>query len=237
MKISIMQPYFFPYLGYFSLIKHTDRFILLDDVQFIRHGWIERNRILRQAGGWIYIKVPITKKDGRSTLIKNIKIDNKTNWKDKILAQLHHYKKIAPYYPEVIKTIVNLFKDEFNDIVSLNKAALESVCIYLGIEHQISVYSAMGLSIEKVNSPDEWALNICKAIENVNEYWNPEGGAGLFDINKYTQNDIKIRFIKLRQIQYLQGNSGFEANLSIIDLLMFNSINSANQLIDEFYFL
>jgi hypothetical protein len=58
MKLGIMQPYFFPYLGYFSLIKHTDRFILFDTVQFIRHGWIERNRILKQNEGWQYVQAP-----------------------------------------------------------------------------------------------------------------------------------------------------------------------------------
>src|SRR5690606_17982699 len=93
-KIGIMQPYFFPYLGYISLIKHTDKFILLDTVQFIRKGWIERNRILKQKEGWLYIQVPLKKENGRSTLIKDCKLDNSKPWKDKILAQFQIYKKI-----------------------------------------------------------------------------------------------------------------------------------------------
>ena len=97
MKLGIMQPYFFPYIGYFSLIKHTDDFILLDTVQFIRHGWIERNRILKPSDGWQYIMVPL-KKHSRETLIKNIEINNEQQWKEKILAQLQHYKKQAPYF-------------------------------------------------------------------------------------------------------------------------------------------
>ena len=97
MRLGIMQPYFMPYLGYFSLIKNTDEFILFDTVQFIRHGWIERNRILKPSGGWQYFQVPIIKENGRETVIKNVRINNSENWKSKILAQLQHYKKKAPY--------------------------------------------------------------------------------------------------------------------------------------------
>ena len=232
-----MQPYFFPYLGYFSLIKHTDQFILLDGVQFIRHGWIERNRILKQDGGWSYIKVPIIKKNGRSTLIKDIQIDNQQKWKEKILSQLQQYKRKAPYYQEVMRMLYDLSRNEYESIVNLNKAALEIVCAYLGFEAKISIFSKMGLPIESANSPDEWALNICKAIGNVEEYWNPEGGVSFFDTNKYLRAGINIRFIKLRQVQYYQGNMGFEPNLSIIDVLMFQDRIKTNQLIDEFYFL
>lgn len=232
-----MQPYFLPYIGYFSLVKHTDKFILLDDVQYIRHGWIERNRILKQAGGWMYIKVPIIKNSGRETLIKNIQINNQRNWKGKILAQLQHYKRNASHYAAVIRILKSVFEIEYNSIVTLNKAALEAVCAYLGIKTQICVFSEMGLDIEKVNAPDEWALNICRAMDNVNEYWNSEGGISFFDTQKYTENEIDIQFIRMKEVQYSQKSLGFETNLSIIDLLMFNDVKNANQLIDEFYFL
>ena len=98
MKLAIMQPYFMPYIGYISLIKNTDQFILFDTVQFIRHGWIERNRILKPNEGWQYIQVPLIKDNGRDTVIKNVRINNAENWKSKIIAQLQHYKKKAPNY-------------------------------------------------------------------------------------------------------------------------------------------
>src|SRR5450756_2454672 len=79
MRLGIMQPYFFPYLGYYSLIKNTDRFVFLDDVQFIRHGWIERNRILKPAEGWQYIAAPL-EPHKRGTLIKDIAIRNTEDW-------------------------------------------------------------------------------------------------------------------------------------------------------------
>ena len=100
-----MQPYFVPYIGYFSLIKHSDLFILFDPVQFIRHGWIERNRVLKQNDGWLYIQVPLIKNNSRETLIKDCLIDNTKDWKSKIKSQLQPYKKIAPNYFKVLKII------------------------------------------------------------------------------------------------------------------------------------
>jgi hypothetical protein len=120
MKVAIMQPYFMPYIGYISLIKHTDRFILFDKVQFIRHGWIERNRILKQNQGWLYIQVPL-KKFSRETSIHNIVINNTQDWKNKIKSQLQVYKKSAPYYYKVIKLVDEIFIFEYDSIVVLNK--------------------------------------------------------------------------------------------------------------------
>lgn len=96
MKLGIMQPYFFPYLGYFSIIKHTDKYILSDEVQFSHHGWIERNRILKPVAGWQYINVPLIKAN-RVLPIKEVFINNSIDWKSKIMAQLHHYKKKSPF--------------------------------------------------------------------------------------------------------------------------------------------
>ena len=234
MRIAIMQPYFFPYAGYFSLIKHTDKFILLDDVQYIRHGWIERNRILNHNQGWIYIKVPLVKEDGRITIIKKLKINNDQEWKQKIISQLITYKKKAPYYKQVTGLINEVFNKDFDEIVSLNKFSLESVCVYLGLEHDIEVFSKMNLSIEKPEAPDEWALNICKAIGDVKEYWNPTGGQSFFDKNKYENAGIVLKFHKINLLPYDQFKAGFEPGLSIIDLMMFNPPQVINQMLDNY---
>ena len=233
MKIGIMQPYFFPYLGYISLIKHTDRFIIFDTVQFIRHGWIERNRILKQNGGWIYIQVPLIK-IGRETLINEIQINNTENWKNKILSQLQTYKKIAPNYFKVIKLLNEIFEDDFNDIVHLNKRTLESVCDYLGLNKKFEIFSEMNLEIEPVYEPDEWALNICKALGNVDEYWNPTGGRSFFDKSKYEKSGIELKFQNVELLQYNQKRENFESGLSIIDVMMFNSPEVINEMLNEY---
>ena len=228
-----MQPYFLPYIGYFSLIKHTDLFILLDEVQFIRHGWIERNRVLKPNEGWQYIQVPLIKHD-QKTLIKDIQINNSTDWKNKTLAQLQHYKKKAPFYFATIAVLKEIFESEYQDIVSLNRVSLNKICQYLDIPTKIEVYANMHLSIEPVSSADEWALNICKAIDGVNEYWNPIGGSSFFDNEKYKKAGIDLKYLKSDLLEYEQKRESFEPALSIIDVMMFNSKEDINRMLDQY---
>lgn len=232
-KVGIMQPYFFPYLGYFSLIKHTDEFILFDPVQFIRHGWIERNRVLKQDEGWLYIKVPLQKHD-QQTLIKDIGIDNGQDWRSKLYAQLQPYKKIAPYYNGVLEVLHGALDGGFDSIVSLNKATLEAVCAYLGFSREFPVFSQMDLTIEPAQAPDEWALNICRALGDINEYWNPPGGQEFFDRKKYIDAGVTLRFQKPNLTPYDQKRLPFEAGLSIIDVMMFNSPDEINAMLDNY---
>ena len=233
MKLAIMQPYFFPYIGYFSLIKHVDKFILFDTVQFIRHGWIERNRILKPSDGWQYIMVPL-KKYSRETIIKDIEINNDQQWKEKILAQLQHYKKQAPYFSNVIDILNEIFSKEYATIVDLNLASLKTVCNYLGINTPIQVFSLMNIDIEPANAPDEWALNICKALGNVDEYWNPPGGQSFFDRKKYENAGINLKFHSAILTDYDQKRNVFEPGLSIIDVMMFNSVDEINKMLDNY---
>lgn len=233
MKLAIMQPYFLPYLGYFSLIKHTDEFILFDTVQFIRHGWIERNRILKPSNGWQYIMVPL-KKHSRETLIKDIEINNDQQWKEKILAQLQHYKKQAPYFSNVIDILNEIFSKEYATIVDLNLASLKTVCNYLGINTPIQVFSLMNIDIEPANAPDEWALNICKALGNVDEYWNLPGGQSFFNKKKYENAGINLKFHSAIITEYDQKRNVFEPGLSILDVMMFNSVDEINKMLDNY---
>ena len=128
MILAIMQPYFLPYLGYFTLIKHTDHWIVFDTPQFIRHSWIERNRILKPLEGWQYIKVPL-EKHSRNIPIKDIIIRRNEKWGQKILAQLSHYKK-APYYANVINLVNEIVFHETESIVDMDVFALSVVCNY-----------------------------------------------------------------------------------------------------------
>lgn len=242
MKLAIMQPYFMPYIGYFSLIKHTDEFILFDTVQFIRHGWIERNRMLKQTGGWQYIQIPLLKDNGRDTLIKDIRINNAIEWKQKILSQIQHYKKKAPYYWQVIKLLNEVFSEDFIDITHLNKKALQVVCDYLGITREFPIFSEMGIQLDAVNAPDEWALRICEAWNNENRgekvdtYINPIGGTEFFERKKYEEAGIHIAFQQMELPVYRQFESiPFESGLSMLDVLMFNSSEEVDVMLENYH--
>ena len=236
MNLGIMQPYFLPYLGYFSLIKQTDRFILFDTVQFIKHGWIERNRILKPQSGWQYISVPLIKHN-RGTNIKDIQIRNTSDWEKTMFAQLEHYKRRAPFYQETIDTLKLALDIDTESIVKLNEHVLRTICAYIGVEFNVDIFSEMNLSIEEVNAPDEWALNICKALKNVESYWNPEGGLEFFDCKKYEKAGIKINFLKMNLPRYPQRRPEFEAGLSIIDVMMFNEPTQINKMLDDYLLL
>lgn len=233
MKIGIMQPYFLPYLGYFSLIKQTDKFILLDSVQFIKHGWIERNRILKPGEGWQYIAIPL-EKHSQKTKIKDIKIKNTLDWRARIFAQLEHYKKRAPFYKETIDILRKSLDINTYSIAVLNDNILKNICEYIGINSDINIFTNMKLDIDSVNAPDEWALNICKSLNGVDEYWNPEGGIEFFDINKYKQENIKIKFLKMNLEPYFQRRREFEPGLSIVDVMMFNEPEKINKMLDNY---
>ncbi|MBC5991603.1 WbqC family protein [Pontibacter sp. SD6] len=230
-----MQPYFFPYVGYYSLIKHTDEWIIFDVVQFIRHGWIERNRILKPGEGWQYISVPL-QKHSRDTPIKDIIIKNDVDWRDKILRQLDHYKKRAPYFNQVTDLVKAGLNINTDSIVNLNANILKVTCNYLEIPFDYKIFSQMELEIEPVSHPGEWALHITKAL-NFDTYINPPGGVNIFSDQQFKAANIKLSFLKNAVTPYNQKRPSFEGGLSIIDVLMFNDISSANQLIDDIKFI
>jgi hypothetical protein len=236
MKIGIMQPYFLPYLGYFSLIKNTDSFILLDSVQYIKSGWIERNRILHPQSGWMYFRVPLMPHNHTAS-IKELKIDNRQNWKQKFFSQLQHYKKAAPHFVNVMRLLNDILNNDYDTIVNLNKTSLEAVCNFLGIERTCSIFSRMNLPIDTPKAPDEWSLNICRSLGNVQEYWNPPGGQSFYDRDKYERAGLKLKFHKIVLQEYGQRRSTFESGLSIVDVIMFNEPSVVNRMLDQFELL
>lgn len=231
-----MQPYFFPYSGYFSLLKHTDKFILFDSVQFIRHGWIERNRVLKPDDGWQYVAANLVK-GGSRALIRETRLNNNVDWKRKLLSQLEHYKKKSPFYKQTVEVVMESVSPEFEFVTDLNLNILKNVCNYLGIKYDIEVFSRLELEMEPVTSPDEWALNICKAMGGFDEYWNPPGGMEFFDRKKYLNAGLKIYFQKINLTPYPQRRTTFEPGLSIIDTMMFNSPEMINHFLDDYELL
>ncbi len=234
-RVAIMQPYFFPYLGYFSLVAAADQFIFFDTPQYIRHGWINRNRILKPSKeDWQYIIVPL-EKHAQKTAIKDVSIKS-TAWQSKILSQLEHYKKKAKYYSEVINLIKSVFYDNTSSqsIVGLNKLAIERTCEYCGIPFETYIFSEMQLDIKQVNAPDEWALEISKAI-GAKTYLNPPGGKEFFDKEKYFRSDIALNFLHNNLKPYWQPNKEFIPGLSIIDALMFSSPSEVRDLVSDYY--
>ncbi|WP_114634231.1 WbqC family protein [Vibrio splendidus] len=232
MKIAIMQPYFFPYLGYFQLIVESDIFVLFDDVKYIHRGWINRNRVLKPNEGWQYIGVPLEKHSSYS-LIKDIKIHPTSDWKSKIISQLEHYKKKAPYYKETIRLVEEILQSyKGSSIVDLNKHIIISILSYLDIKKKVLVSSQYSFDYSDVSGPGDWALSITKQL-NGHEYINPIAGKDLFDVLKYTNSGIKLDFLSTDSVDYKQLKA-FEPSLSIVDVFMFNNKEQVLDLLTKY---
>ena len=221
MKLGVMQPYFFPYLGYFDLIHQTDKWIVCDTVQYIRHGWINRNRILHPEQGWQYVVVPV-KSHPLSAPIGEIEIADNEPWQRLILEQLQHYKKRAPHFEETMSLVERGVYSENASIVRLTVNCLRLVCQYLGIEFGCELFSEMNLDIGPVDGPADWALRISEAL-GADEYVNPPGGVALYDPEDFRSAGITLTIRHLPPLEYECDGYEFVPNLSIIDLLMWNS--------------
>lgn len=233
MICGIMQPYFFPYVGYFSLVEYSDKFIFFDTPQYISHGWVNRNRILNQNGKPAYMIVPI-KKCPRETPINKIEIVNENGWKEKIYGQITVYKKKAPFYKET-EAFLHYVLDEF-DGVSLSELNIRTIiesCKKIGIDCKFDVFSKMNLEISPVHEPDEWALNITKALKG-DIYVNPPGGQSFFNKSKYDEENMKLQFLESNLRRYVQRIGRFEPGLSILDVMMFCNNKEAKEIIQDY---
>lgn len=232
MKLAIMQPYFFPYIGYWQLIHASDCFVLFDDAQYMRHGWVNRNRILKPGGGWQYILVPL-KKHAMTEAIKNVQAQSGDQWKELVIAQLLHYKKKARYFDETIELVREaLFCEDAPGIAAINLSIMRKICAALGIERDIIVSSERNFDYSNVGGPGEWALRIAEQM-GASEYINPAGGAELFDEEKFQSSNIKLSFLHSHEISYSQQGN-FEPALSIIDVLMFNGVEGARKFLGSY---
>ena len=233
-RAAVMQPYFFPYIGYWQLIHAVQIFVLFDDVQYIRHGWINRNRVLKHGGGWQYLTVPL-KKHAKNELIKNVFAHDEIDWKVQILRQLAHYnyKNKAPFYSETVELLNRAFSKITNgNITRINEVIIKEICRHLNIKTQIMVSSEQNFNYGNVQDAGEWALRIAEQM-NAQEYINPISGANIFDLDKFKAIKIKLSFLRSDEIRYAQGPV-FEPSLSIVDVLMFNGQAGTQSLLKNY---
>lgn len=229
MKLGIMQPYFFPYIGYWQLLNVVDKYVIYDDVNFIKGGWINRNRILID-GKAVYFNIQMS---GASPykLINQIQINNnEINIKKNMKTIYMAYHK-APYFSEVYPIIEEILKLQTDN---LSKYVIESIKLitkFLNIETEILISS----SIKKNNElkGEDKVIDICKLLK-ATKYYNAIGGKNLYSFDKFNKNGIELVFLKSNNICYRQFNNEFVPNLSIIDVMMFNSKEKIKTFLDEY---
>ena len=236
-KLALMQPYFFPYLGYYTIMKHVDYYVYFYTAQYMKGGWINRNRILKPDGAdWQYITVPV-KKHTAETQIKDVQADLNLSSIHRILNQLSHYRKKAPYYDVVINIVKNALQAD-KTISEVNVYADKLVCDYLSIKEPKYILSKGEIDYIEADSADEWGLNICQAFPDVSEYWNVPGGKSFFDADKYAHCGLEIHFVEINLRIYRQkAIDKFISGLSILDIMMFSSPKEINDMLADFAFV
>ncbi len=229
MKIGIMQPYFLPHAGYFSLISAVDIFVFYDDVQHIRKGWINRNRIknANAANGWEYINVPL-RRSPRGARIREIQIHAEGNWREKLERKLlFHYKK-APFFMEAQELMGDILACTSCKISEFNFHSIASICRYLDIVPRFVV--ASDLEYDRSLGAQERLIEITRLLGG-DTYLNAIGGLSMYSKEDFARASLKLQFVKPAQISYRQGKGNFVPNLSIIDTLMWNSKESAREMV------
>lgn len=231
MKIAIMQPYIFPYIGYFQLIRSVDKFVFYDDVAFIKNGWINRNRILVN-GIDQYFSIPI-KNMSSFTRIKDtiINYDNYSRFKDKFLKTINQYYRKAPFFTEVEPLLESVLNKNVSSISEIAIDSVMKVCKYLEIDTEIILSSSIFDNTEF--KKELRIMDICKKL-NANQYINMIGGSELYDKEAFKLEGITLNFLKPKPVEYKQFNESFVPWLSILDVLMFNEKNEVMTIIEAY---
>ena len=229
-KLAIMQPYIFPYIGYFQLINSVDEFIIYDNIQFTKKGWINRNRILANGKDQL-ITIPLKKDSDYLDIVERELSESWEKDKNKILNVIKSSYNKAPYFQEAFNIIReclnnperNLFKFIYDSIILINE--------YLEIKTPIVISSSINAD-HALKSQDK-VLSLCKA-QKADVYINSIGGVKLYDKEIFRHNEIELNFIKSNPIEYKQFKNEFVPWLSIIDVLMFNSKDTIKNYLNEY---
>lgn len=219
MKIAIMQPYFFPYIGYFQLIQNVDEFIVYDNIQFTKKGWINRNRILVN-GNESYLTLPL-KKDSDYIDIKDRYItEDWTLERKKIINKIKETYIKAPYFQTVFPLIEEIINFENKNLFQFIYNSLKQINNYLDIKTPLIVSSS--IEINHSLKAEDKVIALCKA-RLANNYINPIGGIELYNKEIFKEEGLELQFLKTNNIIYPQFKNEFVPFLSIIDVMMFNN--------------
>lgn len=230
MKVAVMQPYFLPYIGYFQLLNLVDAFVVYDNIQFSKKGWIHRNRLLfnkKDEFVSLSLKKDSDYKDVRErTLSESWKQD-----KVKTIRKIEENYKKSPFYEKVKPLVEEIFNFNNNNLFDFIIHSLTTINHYLQISTPVIVSST--LEIDHTLRGQDKVLAICKLM-SATHYINPIGGLELYDNESFLNQGIELSFLKSINFTYSQLDNEFIPWLSIIDIMMFNDIETIKKQLDLF---
>lgn len=224
-----MQPYFLPYIGYWQLINLVDQFVIYDDVDFIKGGYINRNSLLVNKSNFLFtlsLKKSSTNKKINEIFLGDINF--------KILKTIKQSYKKAPFFNDVFPLIEDIFCYEEKNLALFISYSLKKISKYLNIDTDFIFSSS--LNYNKESSAENKVINICKIL-NSNNYVNSYGGLFLYNKANFIKQNIVLSFLKTNKYSYRQFKNPFVSNLSIIDIIMFNDIIDTTKLLNNYKLL
>ena len=226
MKLAIMQPYFFPYIGYWQLIHSANKFVIYDDVSFIKQGWINRNFILNNGEKHLVTLQLI----GASSFRKINEVLRGKNT-TKLLKKIDQSYRKAPYHKEVIPLIESILHNNEKNLSTFLEFSIKEICSFLNIATNIMLSS----SLEKDDGlkGQDKILDICTSLK-ASQYINAIGGQELYSKDFFLNKNIDLLFLKSKDISYNQFKNEFVSNLSIIDVMMFNGKDGTQRYLKEY---
>jgi len=232
MKVAIMQPYIFPYIGYFQLINAADVFVIYDDVNYIKKGWINRNTILVNGTGLLF-SIPL-QNVSQNKWINQLALADDVRWKNELLKTIQLSYKKAPYFEVVFPIINKIIVHPNNKLSEFISNSIHQICTYLAIKTRIQLSSTIEKNTD-LKGQDK-IIEICKKL-NATQYINAIGGKELYTKDTFLDNQIALNFIRTNPIVYSQFKNDFIPWLSIIDVLMFNSVEKTNDFLNQYELL
>lgn len=231
MKLAIMQPYLFPYIGYFQLINAVDKFVVCDDVSFIKQGWINRNRILFRGRDHMFSVPLVDVSSHRKIKDTIIHQEQSVVFKENLPKTLLQAYARAPFKGVVLELVQRALDSEGVSISRLAVNSLKSVCSYLGLQTSFVDTSAVYQN-DHLHGQDR-VLDICRK-EGASVYVNASGGTKLYQKDVFADRGIELLFLRPKPISYRQYDNEFVPWLSIIDVLMFNSVEEVRLMLHEY---
>lgn len=229
MKLAIMQPYFFPYIGYFQLIAAVDLFIVYDNIKYTKKGWINRNRML-QNGKDVMFSLPL-KSDSDYLDVCERELAADFN-RDKLLNQFKGAYRRAPYFEQTFPLIELFVRHEDANLFRYLHHAIVKTCEHFGITTEIRKSSE--IAIDHTLKNQDKVLALCEAV-GASTYVNAIGGMELYAKETFRENRIDLKFIQSKPFEYPQLGDAFIPWLSIIDVMMFNPIDTIKTCISTNY--
>jgi WbqC-like protein family len=231
-SVAVLQPYFFPYLGYFQLLAHVDVFVVYDDTQYVKRSWINRNRIL-EHGAAAYLTLPVASGSHRQ-LICEKRLHEPHYHQRKLLTRIRHAYRAAPHLDSVSSFLEPLFPGDDENIASFNVRALRAVQELLGLSTRLVLASERGYP--PCRTAQERIIRICLE-EGGTRYVNPirARSLGLYDQAAFTAAGLELSYLSTKaNTRYDQNGGPFVSDLSVIDVLMFNSPAQMRELLGRF---